>query len=177
MSRIVTPTGTRRLAGGEESDAAIHATGELATALAHIHRDTLLGSELARIADTFDRAPHQVVPNRMGSVSGELRACARELGLVADLTGVGRAKAATAQLILALGSLLAEIRAYHYSKGRLHQSHATHHAHQFFPNRRQRRSISQCSPASTGSRIPPRLDQATRHARPEHGPPRPRGRA
>lgn len=66
MSRIVTPTGTRRLAGGEESDAAIHATGELATALAHIHRDTLLGSELARIADTFDRAPHQVVPNRMG---------------------------------------------------------------------------------------------------------------
>lgn len=109
---------------GQDVAGAAHATGELLTALARAHDGPVTGA-LTTIAQQYDRAartPHRVLPSPLGPLAADLRRAARQLGAIGTLTGRGHERLATAALILALSSLIAEIAAWQHEQHRPHQA-------------------------------------------------------
>ena len=72
------------------------------------------------------RTPEGVPPDELGPVARELRWTARHLARVGALSG--HEKFATAALLVALASLVAEIGAWQHMRGRVHQAAAAHGA-------------------------------------------------
>jgi hypothetical protein len=116
--------------GGQDVDGAVHATGELLTALARAHDGRATGA-LTAIAQQYDRAartPHRVLPSPLGLLAADLRRAARQLGTIGTLSGRGQERFATAALVLALSSLIAEIAAWQHERRRPHQAVAARSA-------------------------------------------------
>ncbi len=137
-------------AGHEDGDGISHAAGEVLATLSAAKEGRVPG-ELSAVLDTYDRAartPERVMPSSLGSLARELRWASRHLARVGALSGRGHEKFATAALLIALASLIAEIGAWHQLRGRVHQAAAAHRA-------------ARAVPTSTAGR-PTRLGASTR---------------
>lgn len=122
-------------AGHEDGDGIAHAAGEVLATLAAAKEGREPG-ELSAVLDTFDRAtrtPHRVLPSSLGPLARELRWAARHLARVGALSGRGHEKFATAALLVALASLIAEIGAWRQLRGRVHQAAAADRAARAIP--------------------------------------------
>jgi Relaxase/Mobilisation nuclease domain len=122
-------------AGRENGDGISHAAGEVLASLAGAKEGREPG-EFSAVLDTFDRAtrtPHRVLPGDLGPLARELRWAARHLARVGALSGRGHEKFATAALLVALASLIAEIGAWHQLRGRVHHAAAAHRAARAIP--------------------------------------------
>lgn len=144
-------------AGHEDGDGIAHAAGEVLATLSAA-KDGREPSELNAVLDTFDRAtrtPERVARGDLGPLARELRWAARHLARVGALSGRGHEKFAIAALLVALASLIAEIRAWHQLRGRLHQAAAAHRAARAIPTDvagRPTRLVSSSRPDPTRER-------------------------
>lgn len=122
-------------AGHEDGGGIAHAAGEVLATLSAAKEGREPG-ELSAVLDTFDRAtrtPHRVLPGELGPLARELRWAARHLARVGALSGRGHEKFATAALLVALASLIAEIGAWRQLRGRVHQAAAADRAARAIP--------------------------------------------
>ncbi|MFL6120227.1 relaxase/mobilization nuclease domain-containing protein [Actinophytocola sp.] len=122
-------------AGHEDGDGVAHAAGEVLATLSAAKEGREPG-ELSAVLDTFDRAtrtPARGTPGDLGPLARELRWAARHLARVGALSGRGHEKFATAALLVALASLIAEIGAWHQMRGRVHHAAAAHRAARAIP--------------------------------------------
>lgn len=121
--------------GTEDADGIVHAASELLTVLGRA-REGHTPAELTAIAGRYDRAartPHRVLPANPGLLARELRLAARRLAAIGVLSGRGEEKLAMMALLLALGSLVAEIAAWQHLHGRVHQATAARTAAEALP--------------------------------------------
>jgi len=116
------------LGAGTESAAGIaHATGDLITSLARATDGAhpAAGAAAAEVYDRAARTPGVVQPNQWGQAAQGLRMASWQIGIMGMMSGKGKDQnAATVALLLALGSLVAEIAASHQDAHRLHQAAA-----------------------------------------------------
>jgi hypothetical protein len=134
-AEVVNRAAARLHAGHEDGDGIAHATGEVLATLSAAKEGRAPG-ELSTVFDTFDRAtrtPEKVLPGDLGPLARELRWAARHLARVGALSGRGHEKLATAALLVALASLIAEIGAWQQMRGRVHQAAAAHRAARAIP--------------------------------------------
>jgi hypothetical protein len=157
--QIVTRAAQELRNGKADGDSVAHGTGELLTALARV-AEGQEGGKLTAVADAFDRAsrtPWRVLPNQMAQVSADLRRAARRLGMIGSLSRRGHEQVAMAILVLAVGSLIAEIAAFKEDRGRLHQAMAARRAAAALPTQGRLRSDRRppTQPVAGGSRTRP----------------------
>jgi hypothetical protein len=153
-------------AGHEDGDGIGHAAGEVLATLAAAKEGRTPG-ELSAVLDTFDRAariPRRVLPGELGPLARELRWAARHLARVGALSGRGHEKFATAALLVALASLIAEIGAWHQLRGRVHQATAAHRAARAIPTNTAARPTR----LSAGAKPEPPRERTAHTAQPAH---------
>jgi hypothetical protein len=153
-------------AGHEDGDGIAHAAGEVLAALSAAKEGREPG-EVSAALDTFDRATRtseRVLPSSLGPLARELRWAARHLSRAGALSGRGHEKFATAALLLALASLIAEIGAWHQLRERVHQAAAAHRAARAIPTDTAGRPTR---PGASTRPEPPR-DRAEHPTRPAH---------
>lgn len=112
-------------AAGDEVDSVAHAASELLTVLAtatESHHDGGPLTDTARRYDRASRTPHRVLPNPDGDLARDLRLVARRLAAAGAVSGRGSEKLALTALVVALGSLLAEIAAWQHTRQRPHHA-------------------------------------------------------
>ncbi len=153
-------------AGHEDGDGIGHATGEVLATLSAAKEGREPG-ELSAVLDTFDRAtrtPERVLPGELGPLARELRWAARHLARVGALSGRGHEKFATAALLVALASLIAEIGAWQQMRGRVHQAAAAHRAARAIPTDTAARPTR----LGAGTRPEPPRERTVHAAQPAH---------
>jgi len=118
---------TALAAGTESADGIAHATADLLASLARATdgADPGAGAAAAEVYDRAARTPGVVQPNQWGQAAQGLRMASWQIGIMGMMSGKGKDQnAATVALLLALGSLAAEIAAHHTQHHRLHQAAA-----------------------------------------------------
>jgi hypothetical protein len=153
-------------AGHEDGDGISHAAGEVLATLAAAKEGRTPG-EFSAVLDTFDRAartPRRGLPGELGPLARELRWAARHLARVGALSGRGHEKFATAALLVALASLIAEIGAWHQLRGRVHQAAAAHRAARAIPTNTAARPTR----LGVGAKPEPPRERTVHAAQPAH---------
>ena len=118
---------TALAAGTESVDGIAHATADLITSLARATDglDPGAGAAAAEVYDRAARTPGVGQPNQWGQAAQGLRMASWQIGIMGMMAGKGKDQnAATVALLLALGSLVAEIAASHQDAHRMHQAAA-----------------------------------------------------
>ena len=118
---------TALAAGTESAEGIAHATADLLASLARATdgADPGVGAAAAEVYDRAARTPGVGQPNQWGQAAQGLRMASWQIGIMGMMSGKGKDQnAATVALLLALGSLAAEIAAHHTQHHRLHQAAA-----------------------------------------------------
>jgi len=118
---------TALAAGTESTEGIAHATADLLASVARgtDGADPGAGAAVAEVYDRAARTPGAVQPNQWGQAAQGLRMASWQIALMGMISPKGKDQnAATVALLLALGSLVAEIAASHQDAHRVHQAAA-----------------------------------------------------
>jgi len=118
---------TALAAGTESADGIAHATADLLASVARATdgTDPGVGAAVAEVYDRAARTPGVGQPDQWGQAAQGLRMASWQIGIMGTMAGKGKDQnAATVALLLALGSLVAEIAAHRTQHHRLHQAAA-----------------------------------------------------